>query len=104
MHLLRIQIYYYKITNPGILGLVISPCKIIHNAKKTDVEKLISGTYYHPLLIPHIACWVSVNFAVMISEVDDCYEIRMLLLLLRCAVPLLERTLLDGVKTKQVKR
>jgi len=31
----------------------------VQTANKSVEDKLISGTYCHPLLIPHIACWVS---------------------------------------------
>ena len=31
--------------------------KVVRTANQTDIEKSVSGTYYHPLIIPHIACW-----------------------------------------------
>jgi KilA-N domain len=31
-------------------------CKTITTSNQTEEDKLISGTYCHPLLIPHIAC------------------------------------------------
>ena len=48
-------------------------CKSIITQKKTDIDKLISGTYCHPLLIPHIGSWISVNFAVNVSTVVNGY-------------------------------
>jgi KilA-N domain/Protein of unknown function (DUF3627) len=48
-------------------------CKSIITQKKSDIEKLISGTYCHPLLIPHIGSWISVNFAVNVSKVVNAY-------------------------------
>src|SRR5271167_2776178 len=35
----------------------------------SDEDKAISGTYCHPLLIPHIACWVSPTFALKSSSI-----------------------------------
>ena len=37
------------------------------------MDRLISGTYCHPDLIPHIACWVSVDFAMKVSKVVNGY-------------------------------
>ena len=44
-------------------------CKTILTDNRTEEDKLISGTYCHPLLIPHIACWCSPAFAFRISRV-----------------------------------
>src|SRR3977135_3550825 len=49
------------------------PCKIILTANYTDADRLISGTYCHPDLIPHIACWVSADFAFKVSKVVNGY-------------------------------
>ena len=43
--------------------------KIIRTAQQTDVEKAVSGTYYNPLIIPHIACWISPDFAILVSDI-----------------------------------
>ena len=43
--------------------------KVVRNSNQTDIEKTISGTYYHPLIIPHIACWVSAEYALRVSEI-----------------------------------
>jgi len=43
--------------------------KYVRNAHQTDVEKEISGTYYHPTIIPHIACWISVDFALRVGDI-----------------------------------
>ena len=59
--------------NVRIITLPSPPYKIVHNLNQTDVERVISGTYCHPLLIPHIACWVSPDFALMVSEVVNGY-------------------------------
>jgi hypothetical protein len=48
-------------------------CKTIAPANCSEVDRLISGTYCHPLLIPHIACWISPTFAIMVSEVVNGY-------------------------------
>lgn len=44
-------------------------CKSIVTANQTSEDKLISGTYCHPLLIPHIASWCSPAFAIKVSKV-----------------------------------
>ena len=48
-------------------------CKCITTEKKSDIDKLICGTYCHPLLIPHIGSWISSGFAVMVSKVVNAY-------------------------------
>src|SRR3977135_2208740 len=50
---------------PHIWGLPSSPCKSVQTHNDTEVERVKSGTYCHPLLIPHIACWVSPEFATL---------------------------------------
>ena len=37
--------------------------KQVFTKNQTNEDKLIAGTYIHPLLIPHVACWVSPAFA-----------------------------------------
>jgi Protein of unknown function (DUF3627)/KilA-N domain len=55
---------------PGGRSLV---CKTVLPDNTTDVSNIISGTYVHSLLIPHIACWISVDFALKVSEVINGY-------------------------------
>ena len=52
-------------TETGITVSVSSPCISIMTSNKTMTDCIISGTYYHPLLIPHIACWVSADYALL---------------------------------------
>ena len=52
------------------------PCKIILTANYTDADRLISGTYCHPDLIPHIACWVSPAFALMVSKIVNYFIVE----------------------------
>src|SRR5271156_1039264 len=60
-------------TDGTIIPSAFNPCKTIHTSHETIADKLISGTYCHPLLVPHIACWVSADFAIMVSElVNGC--------------------------------
>ena len=33
------------------------------------INNLISGTYVHELIIPHVAQWISVDFAIMVSKI-----------------------------------
>src|SRR3977135_393397 len=60
-------------TDPRIIGSVISPCKKVNTGNKTEIDCIISGTYYHPDLIPHIACWISPNFALLVSKIVNGY-------------------------------
>lgn len=39
-------------------------------------ELEIRGTYIHPLLIPHIASWISADFAIMVSEIVNGYLVK----------------------------
>src|SRR5277367_6321560 len=50
-------------------GLSGGVCKYIQTANITQEDKLISGTYIHALLIPHVACWISEVFALKVSEI-----------------------------------
>src|SRR3981189_2561499 len=43
--------------------------KVVRTAQQTDAEKTVSGTYYNPLIIPHIACWISPDFAIIVSDI-----------------------------------
>ena len=56
-------------TKVGIPTLPSAMYKHVQTKNQSMVDKLISGTYCHPLLIPHIACWVSADFALKVSEI-----------------------------------
>src|SRR5271156_4611206 len=43
------------------------------NTNTACMEQLISGTYCHPDLKPHIACWVSSDFAMKTSKIVNGY-------------------------------
>src|SRR3977135_4042888 len=43
--------------------------KVVKTFNQTNIEKTVSGTYYNPLIIPHIACWISPDFAIRVSEI-----------------------------------
>ena len=43
--------------------------KVVRTAQQTDNEKAVSSTYYNPLVIPHIACWISPDFAILVSDI-----------------------------------
>jgi hypothetical protein len=36
-------------------------------------QEEIRGTYAHPDLIPHIACWISADFAIMVSKIVNAH-------------------------------
>src|SRR3977135_3856382 len=43
--------------------------KHVRTVNQTDNQKAISGKYFNPLIIPHIACWISPDFAIRVSEI-----------------------------------
>ena len=53
-------------TDRRILPSVIKP---IMTSNKTENECLISGTYVHPDLVPHLAMWVSTSFSLRVSKI-----------------------------------
>ena len=59
-----------------ILRLPSTVYKHVQTINESEVEKLISGTYCHPLLIPHIGCWVSPSFALKVSDIVNHYFIE----------------------------
>jgi hypothetical protein len=42
----------------------------------TGLFNEIRGTYAHPDLIPHIACWASVDFAIKVSKIVNAHLVR----------------------------
>ena len=50
-----------------------SPTSIFVEPGDTPNKKLISGTYCHPDLIPHIACWASGSFALVFNRIVNNY-------------------------------
>ena len=58
-----------------ILRLPSSVYKHVQTTNDSKEQKLISGTYCHPLLIPHIGCWVSPSFALKVSDIVNNYSI-----------------------------
>ena len=50
--------------------------KYVSTTNVTDDDKAISGTYVHPLLIPHIACWVSPEFALKASSIINFFLVE----------------------------
>ena len=55
--------------NRQICGLAPSACISIKTGNNSPADQVISRTYCHPDLIPHIACWISHDFAILISKV-----------------------------------
>jgi hypothetical protein len=55
--------------NPQIWGLPSLPCKVVHTLNQTDQERIISGTYCHPDLVPSIAGWISPIFQLKANRV-----------------------------------
>src|SRR6266699_3563873 len=47
--------------------------KVVRTLNETDNGKIISGTYYNPLIIPHIACWISPEFAIRVGGIVNDY-------------------------------
>jgi KilA-N domain/Protein of unknown function (DUF3627) len=50
--------------------------RIVKTFNISDQDKAISGTYCHPLLIPHIACWISPSFALKASSIINFFLIE----------------------------
>src|SRR3981189_1839332 len=42
--------------------------KVVKIFDQTGIEKTVSGTYYHPHIVPHIACWISPDFTIFVSD------------------------------------
>ena len=61
--------------NLKIIGIRSNLYKFVNNFNHTTTDQLISGTYSHPLLAPHIACWVSPYFAIKVSAIVNNYFI-----------------------------
>ena len=45
----------------------------INTGKRSDESKLIAGTYFHPDIIVHLACWISDEFAYKVSKIVNNY-------------------------------
>jgi hypothetical protein len=43
--------------------------EIVHGGNYHEEGTLISGSYIHALLIPHVACWVSPHFSLAVSRI-----------------------------------
>src|SRR3981189_3110165 len=63
----------FQVSNCGIPQLQNVACKQVQTRNRSDEDQLISGTYCHPDLIPHITCRVSPDFALMVSKVVNGY-------------------------------
>ena len=59
--------------NQQICGLPSPLCKFIQTRNSTDMERIISGTYIHPDLVPSVAGWISADFALKVSKVVNGY-------------------------------
>jgi KilA-N domain/Protein of unknown function (DUF3627) len=62
--------------NGRILPLASFVCKKVFMDKSSEYGCIISGTYCHPDLIPHIACWVSPSFALKVSRIINGYSVN----------------------------
>ena len=59
-----------------ICSEVSPPCKLIQTSNNNPTEQLISGTYCHPDLVPHIACWVSPSFALKVGRIINYFIVE----------------------------
>ena len=78
-HILAIETFGEDERKPWTTAHYCPPGKVsifVQTANKTDEEKLISGTYCHPLLIPHIACWVCPKFALQVASIINHYVVE----------------------------
>src|SRR3977135_1972039 len=61
------------ISNVQICTMQKLACKQVQTRNRSDEGQQISGTYCHPDLIPHIACWISPDFALKVSKIVNGY-------------------------------
>src|SRR3981189_801146 len=97
-------------TEGRILPSVISAYKKVNTGNKTEIDYIISGTCCHPDLIPHIACLVSPEFALMVSKVINGYitqeyksKLGAMQLQLEQATELREAATLDAYNAQQLR-
>jgi KilA-N domain/Protein of unknown function (DUF3627) len=50
--------------------------RLVQTSNVNDTERSISGTYVHPLLVPHIACWVSPSFALKAASIINFFLVE----------------------------
>jgi hypothetical protein len=50
--------------------------RLVQTFNASDEDKIISGTYVHPLIIPHIACWVSPMFALKAASIINFFIVE----------------------------
>ena len=55
--------------NQQICGLPSPLCKFIQTRNSTDMERIISGIYIHPDLVPSVAGWISPSIQLMANRV-----------------------------------
>ena len=65
-------IIQHDATEAGIHASV----KHIQTEKQTEESKLICGTYCYPYLIPHIASWLSTDYAIKVSMIMTEYHVK----------------------------
>lgn len=70
MNALEDELEFNNLHNGNVAPINLDTvCKTILTENRTGEDKLVNGTYCHPLLIPHIACWCSPAFAFRMSRV-----------------------------------
>ena len=76
----QLQLQNSNVTLPDgdqqICGLPSSTSISVKTGNNTPTDQVISGTYCHPDLIPHIAFWISPEFALSISIVINEYIVQ----------------------------
>jgi hypothetical protein len=63
----------------GYAGIQAQPLKCIVKVMticETPEDKLIRGTYIHMSLVPHVACWISAQFALKVSKIVNNYLVQ----------------------------
>src|SRR3977135_3111818 len=103
------------ISNVQICTMQKLACKQVQTRNRSDEGQQISGTYCHPDLIPHIACWISPDFALKVSKIVNGYitmeykahlaaakqELHVKQLALEHATELREAATLDAYRAQQ---
>ena len=59
-----------------LAGIPADVCKCIQTSSATAEDCIISGSYIHPLLVLHLACWINPVFALKVGEIVNSFIVR----------------------------
>src|SRR5438552_7716672 len=67
------------VVNQEALESIFPPARCIVNVithNQSEKDRLINGAYCHPLLLPHIASWISPAFALKVGKIVNTFFIN----------------------------